>query len=280
MVSGFSPHIKTSQTKKTTNTTEDGLKLLYEGENPQVDIIAVHGLGGHREKSWTTESGVSWLKNLLPVDLPDMRVHTWGYASMYTDEPETPQDTSERLVSELFAMRKMTGKQTLSRPLIFIAHSFGGNIVKSALLYSYNSNEDRTLCLRNISLSTQGVIFMGTPELDSRLTGLQTFMENNPRVKSKSSNAQSEARWMLDTLQNYSTISTKFKSLYAYESFNGPPQVTQPMSQRLTPSLMVDATHENMIKFESSLDESYIKIKESIDEIIHSVKESGLKEKT
>lgn len=72
-------------------------------------IIAVHGLGGHREKSWTTENGVNWLESLLPVDLPETRIHTWGYASMYTDEPETPQDTSERLVSELFAMRKMTG---------------------------------------------------------------------------------------------------------------------------------------------------------------------------
>lgn len=80
-------------------------------------IIAVHGLGGHREKSWTTESGVNWLKNLLPVDLPDTRIHTWGYASMYTDEPETPQDTSERLVSELFAMRKMTGVRPTDHPL-------------------------------------------------------------------------------------------------------------------------------------------------------------------
>jgi hypothetical protein len=72
-------------------------------------IVAVHGLGGHREKSWATDSGVNWLQSLLPVDLPDTRIHTWGYASTYTDDPETPQDTSERLVSELFAMRKMTG---------------------------------------------------------------------------------------------------------------------------------------------------------------------------
>ncbi|KAJ6131095.1 hypothetical protein N7523_001555, partial [Penicillium sp. IBT 18751x] len=258
-------------------SAEDGFNLLYEGENPLVDIIAVHGLGGHREKSWTTESGVNWLKDLLPVDLPDTRIHGWGYASMYTDEPESPQDTSERLVSELFAMRKMTG--TLSRPLIFIAHSFGGNIVKSALLYSYNSNEDRTLCLRNICLSTQGVIFMGTPELDSRLKGLQTFMETDPTPESESSNTSKEARWMLKILQEYSTISTKYKTLYAYESLNNPSQTTQSTSQRLTPSITINATHDNMIKFESSLNESYIKIKESIDEIIHSTREKGVKEK-
>lgn len=51
------------------------------------------------------------------------------------------------------------------------------------------------------------------------------------------------------------------------------------MSQRLTPSILVDATHENMVKFESSLDEGYIKIKESIGDMIHSAKERELREK-
>jgi hypothetical protein len=139
---------------------------------------------------------------------------------------------------------------------------------------------------------------MGTPELDSRLDGLQKIMETNPTAENESSSTQAEARWMLETLQQYSTISTNFKTLYAYESLNTPSQVrttprsdlnsyqltclkqsTSSMSQRLTPSIMVNATHENMIKFESSLDESYIKIKENINETILSAKQNELKEK-
>ncbi|KAJ5212614.1 uncharacterized protein N7498_004260 [Penicillium cinerascens] len=257
---------------QTSNTAEDGLKLLYEGETPQVDIVAVHGQGGHREKSWTTESGVNWLQSLLPVDLPNTRIHTWGYASTYTDDPETSQDTSERLVSELFTMRKMTG--TLSRPIIFIAHSFGGTIVKSALLFSHNSREGRTLCLRNISLSTHGVIFMGTPELESRLSGLQALLDSNVTAETEQTDAQKEARWMLDVLQQYSALGTKFKTLYAYESLSSPSLDNPSMSQRLTPSILIDATHGDMIKFGSSLDEGYVKIKENIDEMINSATES------
>ena len=68
---------------------------------------------------------------------------------------------------------------------------------------------------------------MGTPELDSRLSGLQTFMETDPTAGSESSNAQNEARWMLNTLQQYSTISTNFKTLYAYERPNSQSQVRQ-----------------------------------------------------
>lgn len=84
------------------------------------------------------------------------------------------------------------------------------------------------MCLRDISLSTHGVIFMGTPELDSRLSGLQAFLESNATAETESSGAQKEARWMLDTLQQYSAIGSKFKTLYAYESLNSRSQVRQP----------------------------------------------------
>jgi hypothetical protein len=43
-------------------------------------VIAVHGLNGHREKSWTDDkSGVLWLRDLLPSRLPNVRVLTFGY---------------------------------------------------------------------------------------------------------------------------------------------------------------------------------------------------------
>jgi len=43
-------------------------------------IVAVHGLNGHREKSWTDDkSGVLWLRDLLPHQVPNARVLTFGY---------------------------------------------------------------------------------------------------------------------------------------------------------------------------------------------------------
>jgi hypothetical protein len=48
-------------------------------------IIAVHGLGGHPVKTWThEESGVFWLKDLLPKDLPTARIFTFGYDARVT----------------------------------------------------------------------------------------------------------------------------------------------------------------------------------------------------
>jgi len=65
-----------------------GLSLIHEAETfsitndtRTVDIIALHGLTGNRETTWTVaESGVNWLRDFLP-DLPGARVLTFGYDS-------------------------------------------------------------------------------------------------------------------------------------------------------------------------------------------------------
>ncbi|OCL02322.1 hypothetical protein AOQ84DRAFT_357452 [Glonium stellatum] len=51
-----------------------GLQVVTEGIDPIVDIIAVHGLNGHRDKTWTAGNGVNWLRDLLPQDLPNARI--------------------------------------------------------------------------------------------------------------------------------------------------------------------------------------------------------------
>jgi len=55
----------------------------------QVDIVALHGLDGSRESTWTfgetsgqqSEQGSLWLRDYLPADLPGSRIFTYGYNS-------------------------------------------------------------------------------------------------------------------------------------------------------------------------------------------------------
>ena len=47
-------------------------------------IVAVHGLNGHREKSWTytderTGKDILWLRESLPACIPNARISTFGY---------------------------------------------------------------------------------------------------------------------------------------------------------------------------------------------------------
>jgi hypothetical protein len=58
-----------------------GLDVWVEGVDPIVDIVAIHGLNGHREKTWTTKSKLNWLRdaNMLSAIIPNARIMSWGY---------------------------------------------------------------------------------------------------------------------------------------------------------------------------------------------------------
>ena len=55
-----------------------------EGGKYQADIVALHGLNGHREETWTYNDQRSghtclWVRDCLPADLPGSRVFSYGY---------------------------------------------------------------------------------------------------------------------------------------------------------------------------------------------------------
>ncbi|KAK2773891.1 ankyrin repeat protein [Colletotrichum kahawae] len=43
-----------------------------------VDLIAIHGVGGHAIKTWTCGDRF-WLRDFLPLDFPSARVLTFGF---------------------------------------------------------------------------------------------------------------------------------------------------------------------------------------------------------
>ena len=60
-----------------------GPLILFDeaGRNDSgTDVVFVHGLRGHRLRTWsTTKDNFCWPKELLPEDLKNSRVITWGY---------------------------------------------------------------------------------------------------------------------------------------------------------------------------------------------------------
>ncbi|KAH9237218.1 hypothetical protein K456DRAFT_1830755, partial [Colletotrichum gloeosporioides 23] len=96
-------------------------------------IVAVHGLNGHREHTWTASGGKHWLRDFLPTDLPDVRVLCWGYDSNTHSTSGVSchylYDHARELVADLSRKREVT--KSRERPIIFVAHSLGGIVVKS-----------------------------------------------------------------------------------------------------------------------------------------------------
>lgn len=79
-------------------------------------IVAVHGLGGHREESWTAHNNVMWIKDLLSADIENARILTFGYnanADIGLSKNKvdmTLREYSEQLIDRLIRARKANPK--------------------------------------------------------------------------------------------------------------------------------------------------------------------------
>lgn len=63
---------------------------------------------------------------------------------------------------------------------------------------------------------------MGTPELDSRMLGLQSYLASMEGSDQESRDTYQEARWLVNTLQGYSSISEAYFTLFVHERPNSP----------------------------------------------------------
>ena len=110
---------------------------------------------------------VYWPYDLLPAEFPDARIMTYGYDA---DVIGTLQGDNVKMnnftTHSQNLMVALNAAITDDAPIIFVAHSLGGIIVKDALHRSKtNLNQD----LKKMHRLTKCVVFLGTPHRGSKL---------------------------------------------------------------------------------------------------------------
>ncbi|KAK7193587.1 NB-ARC and TPR domain protein [Paraphaeosphaeria sporulosa] len=130
-------------------------------------IVAIHGLGAHPDDSWCKNAGtresprwVNWLddENLLPAVAPNARIMRYGYESQWFGK-EAMQQSVSTVAERLLLNLKRKRKDVPFRPLLFIAHCFGGLVVLKMLLEAEQYQSEWPGVFR----STTGLVFFGTP---------------------------------------------------------------------------------------------------------------------
>lgn len=263
-----------------------GVNVLSPGVDPVVDIILVHGLGGDPFKTWTysgskKEPSVLWPRDLLALEIPEVRILSYGYDTKVTSWFEGATSNmihhhSETMVSRLhnFRSRKIGGKNSTERPIIWIGHSLGGILIKRALIYSNSCGVDHNERLRSIKVSTQGILFMGTPHMGSDIVRWASLARKLlvffPGVKLDST-MLSMLGQNSETLQNINTlftgIASSFEIVYFYEEIEtvlptGQREVIVPYSSAIvdspnTEKIGIHATHHTMIKYKDESSPGY-----------------------
>ncbi|CAG7850070.1 SubName: Full=Related to kinesin light chain {ECO:0000313/EMBL:CCA74551.1} [Serendipita indica DSM 11827] len=124
-------------TQKPKSKLDDlGFLEIIPGTDPIVDIVALHGLQGHREGSWTAENGIMWLRDLLPNDLPNARILSYGYDADTRSQECVSTQTIDRHGDSFVKALSRKRSDVPRRPIIFIAHDLGGIILKWGWSYA------------------------------------------------------------------------------------------------------------------------------------------------
>ncbi|KAH7308397.1 hypothetical protein B0I35DRAFT_453717 [Stachybotrys elegans] len=160
----------------------DGVEVLHDCPDANVDICFVHGLTGNRTSTWTAhEESTPWPKTLLPPEVKSARILTYGYDAYVVSKTVASSnrllDHATNLLTDLTNDRRRCNAS--SRPLIFIAHSLGGLVCKEAILLSRN-NPDRQR--RDLFKYIKGIVFMALGLVKSVNKSLLKILETNDQL--------------------------------------------------------------------------------------------------
>ncbi|TRM64208.1 hypothetical protein BD626DRAFT_491097 [Schizophyllum amplum] len=144
--------------KSKSREKSEGLHVLLDPplSERSLDVVLIHGLHAHWLDSYTDRAtGVCWMRDLLPLDLPNspFRLLSFGYDTGASDS-EPMEVMTRNFLCKLIDLRRET--QTDALPLLFIAHSLGGIILKSALALSADAHD--ALCVAPAT-----ALFFGVP---------------------------------------------------------------------------------------------------------------------
>ncbi|KAH7129973.1 hypothetical protein B0J13DRAFT_627109 [Dactylonectria estremocensis] len=262
-----------------------------------VDIVAVHGLNGSARKTWTdSATGQCWLEDLLPHSIPRCRIMTFGYDSKlaFSKSRSGVETFARDLLNRLRIVRSsneasMEGgylriaadaPQARNRPLVFVAHSLGGIVVKKALITAHNGPEAYAPILQ----ATAGIVFLGTPHRGSDLVPWAMLLSNLVGVASMGRSIRKELLRSLnkdsDMLMEISSQFLQRATLLKIMSFVEQ-QVESPLTTLVVPEysaimglpneivLPMNAHHRGLTRFSAKTDQKYILVEAAIKEIAY-----------
>ncbi|RDW59145.1 hypothetical protein BP5796_12069 [Coleophoma crateriformis] len=147
-----------------------------------VDIVFVHGLGSNPDTTWHArkpkrtsgtidEEYVCWITDFLPQDftpedLRYVRAFFYNYDSWWRKDAlviRLSQLGKQLLDSIHLEMR--TTKEERTRKIIFVGHSYGGLVIKQALIQAKS-----VPIFHDIAEDTKAVFFLGTPHRGSKFS--------------------------------------------------------------------------------------------------------------
>lgn len=267
-----------------------GLRVVYNPEHPTTDIVFVHGFGGHGYRTWAKngDPDLFWPGSWLPLEpeLSESRILTFGYNSLWKSSKKnisTVADFAKELLCEMrFGSDDSGHPLNLGlRPVLFVAHSMGGLVVKTAYLLGQH---DQTF--QDVIQSVSAFVFLSTPHRGARLAEVLnrvisvTFQAPKSFVSdiNKGSPALEELNERfrhtapkLPIWSFYETLATSIgpKKLIIVDKESSilgyPSEISRPLQ----------ADHKGMCKYDGPSDANYRSVRQALSSLVSTLSERG-----
>lgn len=186
--------------------------------------IAISGLASHPFGSWKQRDDATtfmWLRDGLPQDIPQIRVITYGYDTglFGSKSVQSVDDLARSMIKKLEAIRQL-GRHR--KPIVFIAHSLGGIVLKRALTLMANkgaASQDLSLLFRLVHT----IFLFGVPTRGMHISHLLPMVQGQPNeALIKSLSRDSEYLTLLYTSFGGIASRSKIRLISAYETKKSP----------------------------------------------------------
>ena len=265
------------------NSDSFGLHVVHDPHvEPALDIIFLHGLGGgcRRTWSWDRNPDYFWPGLWLPYDndVNGCRIFSYGYNANFkggSRSISTVTDFAKALLFDLSFGRDNLGRELgIGRsPILFIAHSMGGLVVKKAFLLGQYDDT-----YRDLVLAMQAVIFLSTPHRGTQLADtLQKILAVTLRSKDYLSELNASSHTLEDLNEQFRHVGQRLSIVSFYETLATEIGFAKIMVLDRESSVLgysgeistsLDADHHNVCKFQSPTDSNYLKVLSAIKTLV------------
>ncbi|KAK4896822.1 hypothetical protein LTR27_005419 [Elasticomyces elasticus] len=262
--------------------------IVDPGEQAQIDVVAVHGLNpgdtrSHALATWTKNEKL-WLKDFLPREVPTARIMIFAYNANVAFESSTAGvlEQADNLLNRLRHKRRRAKLD--NRPIIFVAHSLGGIMVKRALIKARQDD-----LYASIQRATYGLVFFGTPHRGGEHVPLGKLAARIVRAVYRNPNnsfleaLEKDSIFADSIAQDFCNVAESFKVVSFYENRPTGPlglivdkkSAVLGLGSNREIRIALDLDHRNICKFGSEYDDDYEMLRDNIVEMIEEAIESA-----
>ncbi|KAK4211569.1 hypothetical protein QBC37DRAFT_11651 [Rhypophila decipiens] len=257
-----------------------GLTTLHEPSETRVDFIFVHGLYGGSRKTWNIkpeDPATFWPQEWLPYEsgFKHVRIHAFGYDSDWSKTQHSVlrvRDFAQSLISHIANSPVL--KKSRDTPIVFVAHSMGGLVIKQAFLLAKLQE-----AYHHVATRIHTMYFLGTPHRgSSAAVYLKAYL-----AISIPTGAKAYVKELLPDSDTAMDINDNFrhacKDVQLWSFFEGVPTAGIMIVEKASavmdlPGERVEylpADHRHLCKFSSMLDPCYMVLRDRFKTTIEQV---------